>query len=360
MQILGVFNHRNVQLAFYDTPGFVAESSSQALRDDAKDLIKIARDSVSGKPDVVLLVVDSTSKLKDTYQDTFAEMAKMALDNTRMETILVLNKVDMVEPKQKLLTTTTELVSLINGVKYAPEDAHLAELDTTTFMISALKRDGTLDLKNYLISLAERKPWIIAEGDGITELTDRERVEQIVLEHLLDNAHEEIPYRSEVVCRGIKRKIAIKSLPYSPTPEMQQESSVQTIKSSKLNRIVLDKVIDDEADKTDRKVFKNFEKVTQYRIDVDIYVEKAAHRKILIGHKGRTLVKMRQAAVAQLEKIFGSQVMRAAKLIYASKKQKTYMYMTVPTALMIQNQYIIFMPMLAGGTVLMDQVGEGQ
>ena len=137
--ILGVFNHRNIQLAFYDTPGFVRRADAlrkeiQSLRDIATSATKIA--------DVVLIVVDASYSVNLKYQDTFAELVRLALDNAKLEIILVLNKIDLVEPKKKLLDLTHQLVSLINGVKLGPGKAHLAKLDTTTFMISAIQNDG--------------------------------------------------------------------------------------------------------------------------------------------------------------------------------------------------------------------------
>ena len=59
------------------------------------------------------------------------------------------------------IESTFNLVSIINGVKLGPEKQHEAALDTTTFMISALKDDGIIDVKNYLINIAEFKPWLI-------------------------------------------------------------------------------------------------------------------------------------------------------------------------------------------------------
>ena len=53
-QILGVFNHKNVQLAFYDTPGFVR--TADALQSSVKQLRNIAAASTLNA-DVVLLVV---------------------------------------------------------------------------------------------------------------------------------------------------------------------------------------------------------------------------------------------------------------------------------------------------------------
>jgi len=251
-EILGVFNHRNVQLAFHDTPGFVRSSEAKKL--DTKTLQSLVRGAAS-RADVALLVVDAAREVTPNFQDTFAEMAKIALDDAKIESILVLNKVDLVEPKTRLIELTRQLVSLINGVKLGPEGAHLAHLDTTTFMISALHNDGVIDLKNYLISLAPRKQWIIPKEFGKTDLSPEERVEQILLQVMLEHTHEEIPYIAEYTCLKISNL----------TPK-------------------------------------------RIKIETEILVDASNQQRIVIGEKGRTLVKLRQSAVDILEGIFGKEV----------------------------------------------------
>jgi GTP-binding protein Era len=248
LEILGIYNHGNTQLAFYDTPGFVKAKGegSHALRSISAD--------TSSKADVVLVVVDATQPFTNSYQDIFAEMVRTALRKAKKELILVLNKVDLVNPKTNLLITTRQLVSLINGIKLGPEKAHLAALDTTTFMISALQNDGVIDIKNYLISIADHKPWVIKDN-SLTNLSIEERVEQIVLESLLDSTHEEIPYIADIEC-----------------------TMVENMSDSRM------------------------------RVEVDIYVDTPGQQRIVVGQQGRTLVKIRQATVAMLEDILKKQV----------------------------------------------------
>ena len=70
-EILGVFNHRNTQLAFYDTPGFV--SKAEALRNDMKTLRDIAEDS-AGKADVIMIVIDAARSGGSKNLHAFAEV----------------------------------------------------------------------------------------------------------------------------------------------------------------------------------------------------------------------------------------------------------------------------------------------
>lgn len=253
-EILGVFNHRNTQLAFYDTPGYIRKA--EALQQNAKVLSQRATEAAK-KADVVLIVVDSTTCSSMSYIDSFCEMVRVGLDNAKKEIILVLNKVDLVKPKSQLLDITYTLVSYVNGVKLGPGNEDKAKLDTTTFMVSALQNDGLIDIKNYLIGIADIKPWVLSAKKGVTSVPMERRVEEIVYEKLLDNAHQEIPYISEIQCTSIK--------------EITRSG----------NRI---------------------------EINADIWVDTPGQQRILVGQQGRTLVKMRQEAVADLEKIMGVQV----------------------------------------------------
>lgn len=256
-EILGVVNHRNTQLAIFDTPGFVKDtgSKSQAMKASTKQLSDIAVSSVKEKADVVLIVVDAL-RVRPAMLAEFADMIKLALTNAKQEIILVLNKVDLVNPKVQLLESTRTLVSIINGIKLGPEKEHLAQLDTTTFMISALKNDGVIDITNYLISIAEFKPWIIPRDAGvITDLSHEERIEEMILQTLMEHTHEEIPYIADVECKSIERL-------------------------------------------TDRRI----------KVEVDIRVDTPSQQKIVIGQHGRTLVKIRQSASENLEAILEKEV----------------------------------------------------
>lgn len=251
--IIGVFNYHRTQLAFYDIPGFVPSHSVR--KEEVKRLRRVISETVR-KADVVLLVVDAARACNSVDIHGFAEMVRMAFDGASEEVILVLNKVDLVNPKTKLLDVTHELVSIINGVKLGPDGKDEAALDTTTFMISAAENDGVIDIKNYLLSAAKPKPWLIQPGRGISNISDEERVEEMVREMLLDNTHEEIPYIAGVSCLSIRAM--------------------------------------------------NPKKI---RVDVNIYVDNNRQQRIVVGDKGRTLVKIRQTAAEALEEIFDKTVM---------------------------------------------------
>ncbi|CAM9200944.1 unnamed protein product, partial [Ectocarpus fasciculatus] len=251
-EILGVFNHRNTQLAFYDTPGFI--SAATVASKQYTDL-REATSAAAKDTDVALIVVDAARRLHNKYDFEFAELCKLAYAGAKTEVILVLNKVDIVEPKDRLLDVVEKHVSLMNGVRYGPEGAHRAQLDVTTFMISALKDDGVIDLKNYLLSVAGYRPWILPKERGATDQTDRELVREIVYEKFLENVHDEIPFQAVIECLSIEE-------------------------------IGADRLI----------------------ISVDITVETSKQQRIVIGQQGRTMLKLRQASCKLLESILHKSV----------------------------------------------------
>jgi GTPase Era involved in 16S rRNA processing len=55
---------------------------------DVKILRNIATSSAQ-KADVILLVVDATQRFTDSYQRIFADLVKVALENCKIEMILV-------------------------------------------------------------------------------------------------------------------------------------------------------------------------------------------------------------------------------------------------------------------------------
>lgn len=251
-EILGVFNYRNIQLAFYDTPGYIRKAEATKL--DTKTLNATAA-ATAKKADVALIVVDAARCKHVLYQDAFCELVRLGLDNAKKEIILVLNKVDLVNPKSELLETTRMLVSLVNGVKLGPGNEHKAQLDTTTFMISALENDGLVDMKNYLLGSADIKPWVLSAEDGVTGSSMESRVEEIVLEKMLEYTHEEIPYIADIECTGI-----------------------DPIRG------------------------------TLVEVNVNIWIDTPGQQRIIVGQQGRTLVKLRQSAVEDLEGIMNKKV----------------------------------------------------
>eukprot|EP00698_Gefionella_okellyi_P016783 TRINITY_DN4826_c0_g1_i1.p1 TRINITY_DN4826_c0_g1~~TRINITY_DN4826_c0_g1_i1.p1 ORF type:complete len:589 (-),score=138.88 TRINITY_DN4826_c0_g1_i1:20-1645(-) len=101
------------------------------------------------------------------------------LRNKAFRPVIVLNKVDLVNVKAKLLPLADELSKLCDADE--------------VFMVSSTERDGTDDVKKYLIKNAERKPWMF-ERHEVTDQSDLTRAEEIVREKIYQRLNQEVPY----------------------------------------------------------------------------------------------------------------------------------------------------------------------
>jgi len=93
--------------------------------------------------------------------------------------ILVLNKTDLVVPKDRVLPKIHKL----------NETGMFKE----TFLISALNDHRVDELKEYLLSRAVRKEWLF-DREVSTNLTPMQRVNEIIREKFFNRLNQEIPY----------------------------------------------------------------------------------------------------------------------------------------------------------------------
>jgi GTP-binding protein Era len=172
MAIRGIAIEGQSQLVFVDTPGIFAPKRrlERAMVNAAWGGTKDA--------DVIVLVVDAARGLSD---DVEAILEK--LKDTGAPKALVLNKVDRLEPKAKLL----ELSQRITGT-VAFE---------TVFMISALSGDGVGDIKGFLANKVPVGPWHYPEED-ISDLPLRMLAAEITREKMFNRLHDELPYQATV------------------------------------------------------------------------------------------------------------------------------------------------------------------
>ncbi|HKH81738.1 MAG TPA: GTPase Era [Methylovirgula sp.] len=116
-----------------------------------------------------------------------------------------------------------------------------------TFMISALTGDGTQHLKERLAGLMPPGPWLYPE-DQISDAPIRALAAEITREKIFDRLHDELPYQTTVETQAW----------------------------------------------TDRKD-------GSARVEQTIYVAREAHKKIVIGEKGRTIKAIGTAARKEIE-----------------------------------------------------------
>jgi len=169
--VRGIATEGSAQIIFVDTPGIFAPKRrlDQAMVSSAW--------GGAGDADVVALLVDARKGIDDEVE---AILEKLPLVTARK--ILVLNKIDTIEPP-RLLQLTAEL----------NERAQFSD----TFMISALRGHGVEKLKTALAEMMKKGPWLYPE-DQISVAPLRMLAAEITREKIFERLHDELPYQSTV------------------------------------------------------------------------------------------------------------------------------------------------------------------
>ncbi|MDI9639796.1 GTPase Era [Kamptonema cortianum] len=166
-RILGIALEGETQLILVDTPG-IFEDPKRRLE---KAMVKSAWDSL-GDADGVMVLVDVSHK---NFMDT--DRILSYLQKYQKKVVVVLNKIDLIQRE--------ELLSIAQHFSRS-------EIDQV-FMISALKKDGIQDIKNYWAKNLPEGPWLFPE-DQLSDLPQRLLAAEITREELFHRLHEELPY----------------------------------------------------------------------------------------------------------------------------------------------------------------------
>lgn len=169
--VRGIVTEGETQIVLVDTPG-IFKPKRRLDRAMVTTAWGGARDA-----DLMLVLLDAQGGLNEQ-----AEIMLENLTNMRQKKVLILNKVDRVDPPQLL-----ELAKSANEkVKFE-----------NTFMISALKGYGCKDLLEYLVSHMPLGPWYYPE-DQISDMPMRQLAAEVTREKLYLRLHDELPYSSTV------------------------------------------------------------------------------------------------------------------------------------------------------------------
>jgi GTP-binding protein Era len=179
--------------------------------------------------DYSLLVVDAARTMTPSYRDSLMSLMVHALDSDgRVEAVLdetyeadkpqecfgiVLNKVDLVNPKDQLLEIADDLGTMAEQcIAYYAEhnkDANVTSLEDMfphMFYTNALAGEGTDDVVNHLIHLATPcQVWAVEAGQP-TMMSPLERIEEIIREKIYRCLHKEVPHAVKQVNRLFVRR----------------------------------------------------------------------------------------------------------------------------------------------------------
>lgn len=169
--IRGIITEDRTQMVLVDTPGIFTPRRrlDRAMISTAWSGAKDA--------DIVLFIVDA--------ERGFAGDAGKILESlkgSKHRNVLVLNKVDRVDPPKLL--------------DLAKDASAIADFERV-FMISALNGSGCKDLVKWLATALPEGPWYYPE-DQISDLPMRNLAAEITREKIYERLHQELPYHSHV------------------------------------------------------------------------------------------------------------------------------------------------------------------
>ena len=179
-RLLGIKTEGSNQIIYVDTPGF-HQGHKRALN---KFMNKTALSSIEGV-DIVLFVVDA---LNFSVTDEHLLSQVSTKDN---QVMLVINKIDKVAKKEKLIPFVEEVTKLFPFSEVIP--------------ISALKRKNIDILEKEIIKRLPVGAHLYPE-DQIADSSERFLTSEIIREKCISRVGDEIPYRLSVVIDNFKEE----------------------------------------------------------------------------------------------------------------------------------------------------------
>ena len=228
-KITGVVTKDKTQYVFMDTPGMhkaknkLSEHMIRAINETAADV------------DVIMLVVDASKKPSDTEKQLVANSG-----SKNAKKILVINKIDLFDKKEDLISVITGYSSLARFDEVVP--------------VSVKENDGLDIIMQILDKYAVEGPHYFPD-DSITDQPEKVIMAEIIREKALENLSEEIPHGIAVTIESLNER------------------------DSRNGEAILD-------------------------IEATLFCERESHKRIVIGKGGAVLKKMGSEARADLEAFF--------------------------------------------------------
>ena len=185
-RILGILSEKDSQIVFLDTPG-VHFGYKRQLN---KVMNKIASHCYE-EVDLVLFLIDRLKWQKEE------ENILNSLKTLNKPVVLVINKIDRLKDKTKLLAFIKDISQKFNFLSIIP--------------ISALKKDNLLELKKIILNNLDSGPFHFPD-DSITEFSDNFYISEIIREKAINRLGDELPYRLNVVIEKINDSKKLKTI----------------------------------------------------------------------------------------------------------------------------------------------------
>ena len=177
-KIMGIFSIEKAQILFLDTPGI-----HKPLHKLGEYMNQAAIGTLN-QVDVVLFVVDASEK-KGAGEKFILEHLK----KTKTPVLLVINKIDKIEDKNRLLGI----------MKSYTEEMEFAAV----IPVSALEQEGFDELEEEIVRYLPEGPSMFPE-DELTDQPMRAIAAEMIREKVLRNTHDEVPHAIAVEINEFK------------------------------------------------------------------------------------------------------------------------------------------------------------
>ena len=167
-RITGIKTVGETQMVFMDTPGLHKPKNKLS-----NHMLKTVQDSIVDI-DAVLFVMDCTKPVNEQEGELLA-----SLHRQHTPTILVLNKIDLLEDKSKLMG---QMATLYNRYQFA-----------AVIPISVLQNDGIDLVEQEVQQLAKESPHYFPD-DAFTDQPERVLAAEMIREKILNMLQEEVPH----------------------------------------------------------------------------------------------------------------------------------------------------------------------
>jgi GTP-binding protein Era len=169
----GVLTTPAAQIVFVDTPGI--HKSDTPYNQKMMRSVRASLDAID-----VLVFVHDAQRVISTEVEGALDLVKKAA----VPAILVLNKIDLVEDRQKVLALLEQFPKYYEFAAYVP--------------ISAQSGEGVETVRDEIIKLLPRASKIYPE-DHITQMPSRFLAAEIIREKILAATHQEVPHAVAVL-----------------------------------------------------------------------------------------------------------------------------------------------------------------
>lgn len=180
-KITGVLTEGETQLVFIDTPGFHRPKNMLG-----QNMMRAVGDSLGGIDGAVLVVDCSAKKVRPEELELIEKLKK-----NKLQAVLVLNKIDMLESKELILEKMAQFSALFDFEAIIP--------------VSALKGENLDMLKNELEKFALEGPFFFPE-DTLTDQPERVLVSEIIREKMLKLLSQEVPHGVAVSIEKMRQR----------------------------------------------------------------------------------------------------------------------------------------------------------